>query len=181
MPDVTTDHLRNLTDLVRQERANEVEWVVPGGVCHGRTILVVPPGEGPLQPGGALMVCEMTPAGTMFPPHIQEYCTEWLTCFCGLLEVTTWEDDGVTVRDCVRLSPGEGLRIEPGRLHQVEAIVESILTGQTIPKSKGYPPYDPSIPGGDAEADAAGPDAGVHGHGSPARDQTRGATNQNGS
>jgi tellurite resistance-related uncharacterized protein len=138
-----SDTLRQLAKRIAEgPDADRVIITYPcigGGVCHGEGLFVEPPGATALAPGGAVQVCRMD-AGQAFAPHQQDYgVTETLCVLCGILTVTTFAEDGETVKREVVLAPGDSFRLWPGELHQAAARTEVVVIGITVPRDGGYP------------------------------------------
>lgn len=136
-----TERMVELADLIVAESEATKTWSISNGVCEGKGLWIVPPGDGELYPGGGVVRCEMK-AGDEFPPHKQEHCTEWLTVLGGLAEVPTFSEDGSEIVKSVILGPGEAIRIEPGQIHQCRAICDTQILGVTVPRDRGYPDAD---------------------------------------
>lgn len=130
--------LITLAALVVEDLERRKRWALAAGVCDGEGLWVELPGGSDLYPGFGVVRCFM-PAGSEFPPHIQEYCTEWLIVGGGELDVTTFEDDGTTILREVRLCPGDGWRVPPGQPHQARAHTDVTVIGVTVPRDGGYP------------------------------------------
>ncbi len=131
--------MKELADvIVAEAEATKIVWQIDGGVCVGENLWTSPPGDDDLHPGGGVIKSEMK-KGTSFPPHVQEYCTEWLIVIGGLAEVVTYDIDGETPICSVLLGPGEGARIAPGQLHQCSAREDTQILGVTVPRDRGYP------------------------------------------
>jgi mannose-6-phosphate isomerase-like protein (cupin superfamily) len=117
-----TKELPVLSNIIKERYKSSVAYAMVNGICTGEELFYCQ---------SVAVQRSFLSKGAKFPIHLHNQ-VEWLIVSSGYI-INDTEGEITHIKD------SEGIKIERGKSHCVEAVEDTWLIGITIPASEGYP------------------------------------------